>query len=45
MQPDVTSGRRRRAHREEAFRTRLAGTALLGLAVLAWWMLRAAGIT
>jgi len=45
MQPDVTSRQGRRAHREEAFRTRLAGAALLGLAVLAWWMLRAAGVT
>ena len=42
MQPDLE---RRRAHQQDAFRSRLAGAALLGLAVVAWWMLRAAGVT
>jgi len=43
VQPHVRR-RVRRRHEDEAARHRLAGAALLGLAVLAWWALRAAGI-
>ena len=42
MQPRVA--RPSRAWRErDAARARVAGAALLGLVVLGWWMLRAAG--
>ncbi len=43
MQPHVRRAARRR-HQDEAAKLRLAGAALLGLVVLAWWALRATGI-
>jgi len=42
MQQDMKGARAE--HQRDAFRSRLAGAALLGLAVLAWWMLQAAGL-
>jgi hypothetical protein len=42
MQPRLTGPSRARRERDTA-KARVAGAALLGLAVLGWWMLRAAG--